>query len=73
MGWYGGDLVNTYMVTFNRKSYYKNGWLEITASSHDTVTDFAEEYYGGEWSHVYAQSEFNPQFFPDGCLGRVTV
>lgn len=65
--------MNTYMMTFNQKSAYKNGWLEITASAHDTATDFAEAYYGGEWRCVYAQSEFNPQFFPGGCLGVVKL
>lgn len=65
--------MNTYMMTFNQKSPHKNEWVEVTASNHDTVTDFAEENYGGEWSHVYAQSEFNPQFFPGGCLGVVEL
>lgn len=59
---------NTYIITFNKKSPNRNGWVEVQTLDLDKATEIAVEKYGMNWSMVHGKENFNPQYFPDGCL-----
>ncbi len=65
--------MRTYYMSFAQKSNNKNHWLEIQALSYSAAFDYAKERYADSWSNLYEPEEWNPQYFPAGCLRVETV
>lgn len=64
--------MKTYYMTFGQKSNNKDYWLEIQALNYSVAFDYAKEHYGNSWSNLYEPEDWDPQYFPEGCL-RVAV
>lgn len=59
-----------FYLTFGQKSPARNGWIEIEADSLERATVIVERCYGRDWSMLYEERDFKPEFFPSGCIGR---
>jgi len=52
---------------------HPDGWVEIEAQSESEAQKFAFMTYGKQWSNIYPENRFNPQFYPRGCIRSVTT
>ena len=60
-----------FFVTFTQKSPFKDGWLEVEASSKESATLMVMEEFGNKWGFIYERSKFESEYFPAGKLGEI--
>lgn len=51
---------------------HPDGWVEIEARSEEAATAVARKHFGDQWSNLYSETDFDRQYFPLGCLFRLT-
>ena len=70
-----------FMVTFGQR--YRNerhpydrritpdGWVELTAPSMKEARFIVRSFFREHYSSIYPASDFDPSFYPKGCLFRL--
>lgn len=74
--------MSTFVVTFGQQypdrathasfpQAHRDGWVAVEARDDAEARSIAFQWLGAAWSMLYTREEFNPSFFPLGCLARV--
>lgn len=50
---------------------HKDGWFEIEAPTYEEARIKAFDFFDTKWANLYEEDDFEPKFFPLGCLGRI--
>ena len=62
-----------FYLTFGQQSPFRNGWVEIEASSYAEARKVAFDTLGNRWSMLYFEEEFKEAemaYFPLGKIGE---
>jgi hypothetical protein len=62
------QLHEKFFLTFGQKSPAKDGYVLIVADDYDSDFEMVEKQFGLEWSMLYEEGDFEPEFFPKGVL-----
>lgn len=65
--------MNIYCFTFGQNHYdgiLKDYWVEVIANSIEEAKNIMKEKYE-IYSMCYKKEEFEPQYFPKGCLKKL--
>jgi len=65
------DEFKTFYITFGQKSPARNGYVTIIARNRDRAHQKAMDTYGPDWSMLYKDKDFEPEYFPAGQLGVI--
>lgn len=63
----------TYFITFGQRSPFREGWIEVSASSKEEATGEAMEIFGPYWANIYEADQFTGEIkdmYPDGKFGH---
>lgn len=50
---------------------HPDGWITVDAKNLGHAIVQANEVFGSNYSNVYSEERFLPEFFPKGCLGEL--
>ena len=49
----------------------KDYWVEILADSEDSAHNKMYDEYGSNWSMLYSEDDFDPEWYPNGKLKEI--
>lgn len=50
-----------------------DGWLLVEADNEINAREKVRAVIGNRYSFLYTESDFEPKWFPDGCVGEIVV
>ena len=75
--------MTTFFVTFGAQYAHEphpisriphpDGWVEIEADNEAGAREIAVREFGTYWSFIYSAVDWEPSYFPLGCLARAST
>lgn len=69
--------MESYIFTFGTNHAHPNGFVRVTAPSHNTARQEILNRYGRKWAFQYKESNYGQldqqKYCPDGCKGEFTL
>ena len=60
-----------FYLTFGQQSPARNGYILVKAKSYDEANAMVRDKYDQQWSMLYNDEDFKPDYFPAGCIGEM--
>lgn len=64
--------LETFYVTFGRRGL-QDGWVRLHARDEGQAREFCRDEYGGVWSGIYTEAEWDPKYFPAGQIAVILI
>ncbi len=63
------EKLRKFYLTFGQSSPAKNGWITVLAENLTEAREKVFAEYGRQWSGLYEDCDWNPEYFPAGEIG----